>query len=230
MGRFYSAMIERVWVRQKELAAGLGVSTAHTSRMLAVARLPEVLLDAIADKPLSAAQVATLHALMQQVGEKLISERAASLPPGSTTADIFAFLTTGRRPPQNAVSISVARGKKGGKKYLRIDTPDIASVASRVREIELLVNALFATDYDARRRRWDTSGQARRMIWVIVEVGATRATDTVAEWGRNGRHIIKQQKSCRGCLRRTSRLRGLPRLPPCRDCLAWLQDCSTDRA
>jgi hypothetical protein len=83
--------------------------------MLAVARLPEVLLDAIADKPLSAAQVATLHALMQQVGEKLISERAASLPLGSTTADIFAFLTTGRRPPHNAVSISVARGKKGGK-------------------------------------------------------------------------------------------------------------------
>lgn len=63
MGRFYSAMIERgLWVRQKELAAGLGVSTAHTSRMLAVARLPEVLLDAIADKPLSAAQVATPRA------------------------------------------------------------------------------------------------------------------------------------------------------------------------
>lgn len=42
MGRFYSAMIERgLWVTQKELAAGLGVSTAHTSRMLAVARLPK---------------------------------------------------------------------------------------------------------------------------------------------------------------------------------------------
>lgn len=151
MGRFYSAMIERgLWVTQKELAAGLGVSTAHTSRMLAVARLPEVLLDAIADKPLSPAQVATLHALMRQVGEKLISERAARLSPRSTTADIFAFLTTGQRPPHKAVSISVARGKKGGKRYLRIDTPDFASVASRVREIELLVNALLTTDDAAR--------------------------------------------------------------------------------
>jgi hypothetical protein len=144
-------MIERVWARQKELAAGLGVSTAHTSRMLAVARLPEVVLDAIADKPLSAAQVATLHALMRQVGEKLISERAASLAPGSTTADIFAFLTTGQRTAHDAVRISVARGKKGGKKYLRIDTPDFASVASRVREIELLVSALLATDDGARQ-------------------------------------------------------------------------------
>ena len=147
MGRFYSAMIERgLWIRQKELAAGLAVSTAHTSRMLAVARLPEVLLDAIGDKPLSAAQVATLHALMRQVGEKLISERVARLSPASTTAYIFAFLTTGQRPPHKVVSISVAKGKKGGKRYLRIYTPNFASVASRVREIELLVNALLTTD------------------------------------------------------------------------------------
>lgn len=147
MGRFYSAMIERgLWISQKDLAAGLGVSTAHTSRMLAVARLPEVLLEAIADKPVSAAEVATLHALIRQVGEKLVAERAANLPSGSTTAEIFAFLTTGQRLARNAVRISIARGKNRGKKYLRIDAADFASVASRVREIEALVNALLAAD------------------------------------------------------------------------------------
>jgi len=143
IGRFYAAMIERgLWLNQRALAAGLGVSKSHASRMVAVGRLPESLLEAIADKPLSSAEVATLHALIKEVGEKLISERASSLSPRSTTADLFAFLTTGQHLPKKAIRISIAKGRK----YLRIDTPDFASVASRAREIETIVNAVLAAD------------------------------------------------------------------------------------
>jgi hypothetical protein len=88
MAKFYSVMIERgLWTNQKDLAEGLRVSTAHVSRMLAVSRLPESILRLFVDKPLSSADVATVHTLIKEFGASVISERAKSVPRESTVSE-----------------------------------------------------------------------------------------------------------------------------------------------
>jgi hypothetical protein len=145
MAKFYSVMIERgLWTNQKELAEGLSVSTAHVSRMLAVSRLPESVLGLFVDKPLSAADVATVHGLIKEFGASVISERATSVPRESTVTDAFAILTTGQRARGEAVQVSVSKRQK----YLRVDTVDFASVAPRAKEIEKIVNAVLAAGPD----------------------------------------------------------------------------------
>jgi hypothetical protein len=145
MAKFFSVMIARgLWRNQRELAKGLSVSAAQVSRLLAISRLPESVLGLFVDKHLSAAEVETIRELIKEVGEKVISERAKSLPHGTTVTDALAVLTTGQPSQRRPVRISVVRGKK----YLRIDTADFASIAPRVSEIEQIVNAVIASGAD----------------------------------------------------------------------------------
>ncbi|CAN7794967.1 hypothetical protein SB861_29090 [Paraburkholderia sp. SIMBA_049] len=145
MAKFYSVMIERgLWTNQKDLAEGLRVSTAHVSRMLAVSRLPESILRLFVDKPLSSADVATVHTLIKEFGASVISERAKSVPRESTVSEAFAILTTGQRAKGEAVQVSIAKRQK----YLRIDAADFASIAPRVKDIEKIVNAVLAAGSD----------------------------------------------------------------------------------
>lgn len=74
----------------------------------------------------------------------MISERAKSVPYGTTVTDALAVLTTGKPALRRPVRISVVRGKK----YLRIDSADFASIAPRAGEIEQIVNAVIAADAD----------------------------------------------------------------------------------
>jgi hypothetical protein len=145
MAKFYSTMIARgLWQSQKELAKGLSVSAAQVSRMLAISRLPESVLRLFVDKHLSAAEEETIRALIRELGENVISERAKSVPQGTTVTDALAVLTTGKPAQRKPVRISVVRGKK----YLRIDSTDFASIAPRASEIEQIVNAVMAADAD----------------------------------------------------------------------------------
>ncbi|BCZ85563.1 hypothetical protein PTKU64_92380 (plasmid) [Paraburkholderia terrae] len=145
MAKFYSIMIARgLWRNQKELATGLSVSAAQVSRMLAISRLPESVLRLFVDKHLSAAEEETIRRLIRELGENVISERAKSVPHGTTVTDALAVLTTGKPALRRPVRVSVVRGKK----YFRIDSADFASIAPRAGEIEQIVNAVIAADAD----------------------------------------------------------------------------------
>ncbi|MEM5440132.1 hypothetical protein [Paraburkholderia diazotrophica] len=140
MGRFYCAMLDRgIWDNQRAMARELGISTTHLNRMIAAARLPNEVLALFRDRTLAFRNVESLTVLVQQFGEAEIIKRASAIPAGAPLDDIFAILTTGKKAPRQGVRVSIAADAK----YLRIDVPDIALVAPRVKELEELLNAML---------------------------------------------------------------------------------------
>lgn len=141
LGMFYRAMLERkIWGNQKSMATELGVSTAQLSRMVVAARLPQEVLALFGEKQqLAFRDVATLNTLIHQYGEAEIAKRASAILPGAPLGDIFSLLTTGRRVPRKGVKVSIARGGK----YLRVEAPNLAQIAPRVKEVEEVLNALL---------------------------------------------------------------------------------------
>ncbi|CAN7717511.1 hypothetical protein [Paraburkholderia hospita] len=144
LGRFYCSMLDRgIWDSQKSMAAELGVSTAHLNKMIAAARLPQKILALFDGQRLSFRNVSSLSLLIEQFGEAEVCNRANTIPKGTALNAIFAVLTTGKPVPRQGVRVSISADAR----YLRIDVPNIALVAPRVKELEELLNAMLGNGF-----------------------------------------------------------------------------------
>jgi len=149
LGRFYNAMLNRgVWDSQKAMAEDLGVSPATLSKTIASARLPVEVLRVFGSRPIGFRNLSSLNLLVKQVGEAEIIRRALSIPPGTLTDEIFAVLTTGKKPSRMRVRVSISANAE----YLRVDVPNMALVAPRVKELEELLNAMLGSAVSEPRR------------------------------------------------------------------------------
>jgi len=144
MGRFYCSMLNRgIWESQKSMAAELGISTAHLNKMIAAVRLPQEILALFDGQRLSFRNVSSLNFLVEQFGEAEVRNRANTIPKGAGLDAIFAVLTTGKPAPRHGVRVSISADAR----YLRVDVPNMATVAPRVKELEELLNAMLGNGF-----------------------------------------------------------------------------------
>ncbi|MBB5510645.1 hypothetical protein [Paraburkholderia atlantica] len=144
LGRFYCSALDRgIWGSQKAMAKELGVSTVKVCRTVAAARLPNEVLALFSARTLTFRNASTLDVLVEQFGEAEVIKRASAIPVGTPVADILAILSTGQKAPRRAVRVSIVAGSA---KYIRIDVPNIALVAPRLKELEDVINAVLGSN------------------------------------------------------------------------------------
>ena len=141
-GRFYQRLLEsRVWSTQLELSDGLSVSKGHVSKAIKAARLPiEVVRTFGPERRVSFRVVEALDELTAVMGAERLVKHAGQLGERSDlpVAQVLDALVRGDRP--NLVPGSNRMSVGRGGRYIRIESPDIAEMISRLHEIETALN------------------------------------------------------------------------------------------
>lgn len=137
-GRFYLGLLEKeVWGSQAELAAGLSVSKGHVSKAIKAARLPGPVVQAFgAESRVSFRVVEALEELIKVGGIERLSKHAAHIGrrPDVTVSQLLQALAVGERPDYGRMAFRLSAARNG--RYIRIDSPEIAALISRLPEIE----------------------------------------------------------------------------------------------
>jgi hypothetical protein len=141
-GRFYQRLLDaRVFATQLELSIGLSVSKGHVSKALKAARLPPEVLRVFGPEPrVSFRVVDALTELVAVIGVKRLTTRAGQLGERSdlTVTQILDSLVRGEPPSHLPRSIKMSVGRGG--RYIRIESPDIVKMISRLQELETALN------------------------------------------------------------------------------------------
>ncbi|MFM0147728.1 hypothetical protein [Paraburkholderia sp. RL18-085-BIA-A] len=141
-GRFYQRLLGvGVFTTQLDLSIGLSVSKGHVSKALKAARLPpEVLRVFGPERRMSFRVVDALTELAGVIGAKTLTTRAEQLGErsGLTVSEILDSLVRGETPSHLPRSIKMSIGRGG--RYIRIESPDIVKMISRLHELETALN------------------------------------------------------------------------------------------
>jgi hypothetical protein len=153
-GRFYQCLLDsKVWTTQRELSIELSISKGHVSKAIKAARLPpEVLRVFGPERRVSFRVTGALSELVAVAGAEKIIARARQLGerPDLTVTHILDCLVRGVTPHRlsGAFELSVGRGGR----HIRIDSPDIVKMISRLHELETALNlAMEMANYKRRR-------------------------------------------------------------------------------
>ncbi|MEX3815806.1 hypothetical protein AB3X96_37165 [Paraburkholderia sp. BR13439] len=148
IGEFYLSVLEQgLWPSLRAIAIELNISYPQVSRMVGAARLPEAVLEVFRNRKLSFRNIQTLQTLTRQLGEPELTRRTAHVTANCSLEEVFAVLTTGKPVVREGVRVRIIPGKK----YLRLDVPNYEQIATRIVELEAILNALLAT-YNRKHR------------------------------------------------------------------------------
>jgi hypothetical protein len=155
-GRFYQCLLDhKVWTTRRELSIELSISKGHVSKAINAARLPPEVLQVFGPaRRVSFRVTGALSELVAVVGVEKIIARAEQLGerPDLTVTQVLDCLVRGVTPNREprAFELSVGRGGR----YIRIDSPDILKMISRLHELETALNlAMEMASYKRRRPR-----------------------------------------------------------------------------
>lgn len=141
-GRFYQRLLKAgVFATQRELSVALSVSKGHVSKALKSARLPGDVLRVFGSEAQVSFRVAEVLAeLVQVVGVKTLTTRANQLGTRSdlSATHILDALARGEPRPDSSKSIRMSVGRGG--RYIRIESPNIVGLISRLHELETALN------------------------------------------------------------------------------------------
>jgi hypothetical protein len=133
-GRFYQCLLDhKVWTTQRELSIELSISKGHVSKAIKAARLPpEVLRVFGPERRVSFRVTGALSELVAVVGVEKIITRARQLEerPDLTVTHILDCLVRGVTPHRLPHSFELSVGRGG--RYIRMDSPDIVKMISRL--------------------------------------------------------------------------------------------------
>lgn len=150
MGRFYLAVLERkLWLTQAALSNDLKVSPSKVSRSIAAALLPVPILRSFSDEDHVTFETAgAISKLIRQCGKQLVTNRARSVPLGSSPDVVRSILLSGNGQIEStrnggaiSMNLSVCRGH--GRRYVRMDSPNIDRIVPYLRDLEILVNTFL---------------------------------------------------------------------------------------
>jgi hypothetical protein len=149
-GRFYLALLEgKVWQSQVALATDLSVSQGYVSKAVKTARLPaEVILAFGSERRVSFRVAEALGELVHSIGSEKLRRRAALIGarPDLPVAQLLKALSVGTQPDRFSISLRMSPGRNG--RYIRIDSPEIANLLPRLRDIEAALNFAIRITYD----------------------------------------------------------------------------------
>ena len=144
-GRFYIALLEaKVWRSQADLAIALSVSQGYVSKAVKAARLPvEVFWAFGSDRRVSFRVAEALGELVQSIGIDRLRMNAAQIGsrPDLPVEQLLRALAAGARPDYPSAWFRMSLGRNG--RYIRIDSPEIASLLPRLEQIEAAFNYLI---------------------------------------------------------------------------------------
>lgn len=141
-GRFYHRLLEaRVFATQRELSVALSVSKGHVSKALKSTRLPADVLRVFgSEAEVSFRVVEALAELVQVVGVKTLTMRANRLGKRSDLSATHILEALARSEPQSDLSNSISMSVGRGGRYIRIESPNIVKLISRLHELETAFN------------------------------------------------------------------------------------------
>ena len=152
MGRFYLKVLEQnLCPTQAALARTLNVSPSRVSRSIAAALLPMRVLRSFSDEDHITFEIAgAISKLIRQHGKQLVTSRALSVPGGSSPDVVKSILLTGKIQAEclrseEAVSFSLSVCRGHGRRYVRLDSPNIDRIVPVLARLEDLVKAFLPT-------------------------------------------------------------------------------------
>lgn len=146
LGVFYrSLLIAGVWTTQRDLAAGLGVSASIMSRLLSLARISPVIVDA-----LGGANTITFRAgklmldAIERLGEKVIVTRIGDAKEAGYLAldDLLEYVVADRLPEQDITPVRVRVGRD--KQSLRVELGDLSRFSGSFVKLERWLSSSLA--------------------------------------------------------------------------------------
>ncbi|MGF6851180.1 hypothetical protein [Paraburkholderia sp. CI3] len=145
LGRLCSSFLNRqIWQSQSEMAAALGISKPHVTRLLHAARVPDEVIHTFGDAHrISFETVRTLAKIENQIGRLLLIARAGGF---GTRRDlkvheILAAFATGFVAPTREQVVRLARHKE--EDYIRLYSAQLSRMSSDLPRLEKAINAIL---------------------------------------------------------------------------------------